>query len=113
MRQKLCDPLIRKLEKTMIAAKFRKLLNGGAAVAGVEGLRQAIADLERTREAHCQELAGVPGKRADLLLADDYATALDALEIRERELYREIEKIDLQVAALKPKLAEQQGVFQR
>jgi hypothetical protein len=105
--------MIRELESTMLAKKFRSLVNGGAAAAGADGLRAEINALEAERAKHTAELSDIPARREEVILADDHNDALDKLEALERELYRCIERIDLQVAALRERLPQQQDVGRR
>jgi hypothetical protein len=97
----------------MLASKFRSLLNGGAAEAGVDGLRAEITALDTERAKHVAELDDIPARRADLLLGDDHKNAVDKLEARESDLYRFIERIDLQASALRERLPHQQDVGHR
>lgn len=97
----------------MLASKFRSLLNGGAAEAGVNGLRAEITALETERAKYVAELDDIPARRADLLLGDDHKNAVDKLEARESDLYRFIERIDLQSSALRDRLPQQQDVQYR
>ena len=97
----------------MLASKFRSLLNGGAAEAGVDGLRAEITALETERAKHVAELNDIPARRADLLLGDDHKNAVDKLEARESDLYRFIERIDLQASALRDRLPQQQDIKYR
>ena len=97
----------------MLASKFRSLLNGGAAEAGVDGLRAEITALETERAKHVAELDDIPARRADLLLGDDHKNAVDKLEARESDLYRFIERIDLQASALRDRLPQQQDIKYR
>ena len=97
----------------MLASKFRSLLNGGAAEAGVSGLLAEIKLLETERAKHVAELDDFPARRADLLLGDNCKNAVEKLEERESDLYRFIERIDLQASALRGRLPQQQGVKYR
>jgi hypothetical protein len=97
----------------MLAKKFRSLINGGAALAGFDGLRSEIKVLETERANSAAELDGIPDRRSELLLADDHNEALNKLEERERELFRLIERIDLQASALRERLPQQQAVGRR
>jgi hypothetical protein len=101
------------LESTMLASRFRSLLNGGAAEAGFDGLRAEITALDTERAKHVAELDDMPARRADLLLGDDHKNAIDKLEARESDLYRFIERLDLQTAALRDRLPQQKDVEYR
>jgi hypothetical protein len=90
----------------MLAKKFASLLNGGAAVAGIDGLIAEIETLSDQMNAYRRELGAMPARRAELILTDDPDAALDALEMRERELYRKLEKGDLQTAGIEARLTE-------
>jgi hypothetical protein len=94
----------------MLAKKFRSLVNGGAALAGFDGLSSEIKALETERANYAAELDDIPDRRPELLLADDHNEALNKLEERERELFRFIERIDLQSSALRGRLPQQQDV---
>ena len=94
----------------MKAQKFEHLINGGAAEIGASGLLGEIAALETERSKHAEELAEIPARRVDLLLGDDSKNAVDKLEARESDLYRFIERIDLQTSALRERLPRQGNV---
>jgi hypothetical protein len=97
----------------MFAKKFKALVNGGAAAAGVDGLQDAIRSIEAEQVEFRRELGEIPTRRAEAILADDHDVALDALEARERVLYRAIEKGNLQIAELQVKLADQRNLARR
>jgi hypothetical protein len=96
--------------KSMKAQKFEHLINGGAAEIGASGLLGEIAALETERSKHAEELAEIPARRVDLLLGDDSKNAVDKLEALESDLYRFIERIDLQTSALRERLPRQGNV---
>jgi hypothetical protein len=91
----------------MLSSKrLQSLLNGGATVLGAEGLEVEIDALVAEMGGHRRELGEMPSRRAQLILSDDHRAAIDKLEARERDLYRELEKGQLQLSALQSKLAE-------
>jgi hypothetical protein len=98
------------MERTMDAKTFEHLMNGGAAMAGVDGLEGAIRIIEAAQWEIRRELSLMADRRSEALLADFHDAALDKLEKRENSLYREIEKGDLQIAELHLKLAEYRNV---
>jgi hypothetical protein len=87
---------------------LRKLLNGGAAAAGVQGLEAEITGLLQKQKAAREELNANTFLRAKLLLADDDA-ALDKLDVRDGELYRDLEKIQIALPKLQAKVVELRG----
>jgi hypothetical protein len=97
----------------MLAKKFQHLINGGGKQAGVDGLRAEIKALETERASHAAELNDIPDRRSELLLADDHNEAVNKLEDREKELFRLIDRIDLQASALRERLPQQQGIKYR
>jgi hypothetical protein len=88
------------------AKRIRSLLNGGAAEAGVKGLREAVTTLEAELQAHRVELDAIPGKRADVLLADDAEKELAALKNREDLLYASIEVSEARLSRVRARLNE-------
>ena len=90
----------------LLAKKIRSLLNGGATVAGVKGLRDVIDTLEAEMAAHRAELGEMPRRRGDLALADDAEKELAALSAREDHLYRAIDVAQLRIERLRGRLAE-------
>ena len=90
----------------MLAKKFEHLINGGGAAMGIEGLQVEIIQLTGEMNKYRAELGEMPDQRAELILADNNAAALDKLEFRERDLYRSLEKAEMQLAALQTKIAD-------
>ena len=91
----------------MLPAKIRKLLNGGAAAAGVDGLRAAIDAIAAEIAAAKAELATLPTLRSEAALADDGEAQCTALTARETYLYSSIEVAEIRIAKLRDKLREQ------
>jgi len=94
----------------MLSQKLKLLLNGGAAKAGPEGLQLEINGLEAEKKAVRAELMQVPARRAELAMFAENDRAIDELEERERQLYRDLERLDLQIAALAGRLTEQRNL---
>jgi hypothetical protein len=90
----------------MLQRKLTHLLNGGGKVAGVDGLQGELYTLREAMGVHQRELAEMPSQRLALLQTDEPDEALDRLELRERALYRHLEKGALQIAAIETRLAE-------
>jgi hypothetical protein len=90
----------------MSQRKLTHLVNGAGKAAGLDDLQAEITILHEAMGAHQRELAAMPARREELLLTDDADEALDELEMRERALYRKLEKGALQVAAIEERLAE-------
>lgn len=85
---------------------IRKLLNGGGTVAGVKGLRKAIAELESELDAHRLELDQMPAKCADEAMADDAEKAIEAMHARENHLYAALEVGEARLGRLRERLNE-------
>lgn len=91
----------------MLPAKIRKLLNGGAGAAGVEGLTAAINAITAEVAQHKAELGQIPKRRSEAALADDGEVRCAALTTRETELYASIEVAEIRIGKLREKLREQ------
>ena len=91
----------------LLPKKIRSLLNGGAAAAGVEGLKSAIETISAEAAAFRCELAEIPARRGQAALADDAVMAMASLKAREDELYAALEVAEIRLAALREKLPEQ------
>jgi hypothetical protein len=98
------------METKMLAKAFENLMNGGAAVAGVDGLEAAILSIQGEQQECRRELSMLPTKRADAILADNSDATLDKLERRENLLYRSMEKGDLQIAELRTVLDQHRSI---
>ena len=90
----------------MLAKKIRHLLNGGAAAAGVDGLRAAIDAIAAEVAVHKAELGQIPKLRGETALADDAEAQCAALTARETHLYSAIEVAEIRIEKLRAKLAE-------
>src|SRR5258705_13826584 len=93
----------------MLQRQPTHLRNGGAKAAGPDGLQAEIDALNVAMGAQKRELNAMPARREQLLLSDDADAELDKMELRERALYRHLEKGALQGAALQNRLAELQN----
>jgi hypothetical protein len=90
----------------MLQRKLSHLLNGGGKAAGIDGLQAEIYALREAMGVHQRELGEMPSQRAALLQTDEPDAALDKLELRERALYRHLEKGAMQIAAIEARLTE-------
>jgi hypothetical protein len=81
--------------------KLKLLLNGGGTAVSVEA---EITALTHEMDGYRRELGEMPLRRAELIMSDDSNLQVDKMEARERQLYRDLEKADLQLAALHTKL---------
>jgi hypothetical protein len=82
------------------------LADGIDAQAGISGLQGEVDAINQAMAAHRRELAEMPRHRAELLLTDDADEALDRLELAERSVYRKLEKLTMQAAALEERMVE-------
>lgn len=90
----------------MKARTLEHLLNGGGEEAGLSGLQAEIDGLHEVMAGHRSELNAMPAQREKLMLGDDPDPALDQMEMRERALYRHLEKGALQIAAIEQQLTD-------
>jgi hypothetical protein len=88
----------------MKARALQHRLNRGSG--GLDDLQAEIDTIKTAVDGHRRELAEMPARRAELLLADDADAALDAMELRERELYRRLERGTMQITALAERMDE-------
>jgi hypothetical protein len=88
----------------MKAKALEHLLNGGGKQAGLSGLQDEIDILQDAMAGHRRELNAMPEHREKLMLSDDPDTALDQMEMRERALYRHLEKGALQITAIEQRI---------
>ena len=95
------------------AKKIRALLNGGAAAAGVDGLRAAVDAIAAEIAVHKREIVEIPKLRGEAALADDGEARCAALTARETELCAAIEVAEIRIARLREKLAEQINIRRR
>jgi hypothetical protein len=90
----------------MKAKTLEHLLNGGGKQAGLSGLQDEIDILQEAMAGHRRELNTMPAHREKLMLGDDPDAALDQMEMRERALYRHLEKGALQIAAIEQRITD-------
>jgi hypothetical protein len=91
---------------TMKAKTLEHLMNGGGKQVGLSGLQDEINALQEAMAGHRRELNAMPAHREKLLLGDDPDAALDQMEMRERALYRHLEKGALQIAAIEQRITD-------
>jgi hypothetical protein len=90
----------------MKAKALEHLLNGGGKHVGLSGLQDEIDALQEAMAGHRRELNAMPAHREKLMLGDDPDAALDQMEMRERALYRHLEKGALQIASIEQRITD-------